>query len=223
MWTLNRELEHVSLTSLNKERVEILTRRWLESRSVLTPAEVAKIENYFLPEAYHALNVPLRLVALHKIVPDVDSVQALTRLYKSRNEAAGHYVLQYEQRAQTPLQNIASAVGGPLQSAPTGGYKGQIRIAIDQAASSENLLVAMLQAEHLRSWLVTSRESPATQESLQCLELLSSEINVALERSYSMACDELKTFVNALKGCGWDVDSVYIDGPHAPKFCYLRP
>jgi hypothetical protein len=40
----------------------------------------------------------------------------------------------------------------------------------------------------------------------------------AIERSLAIASNDVTSFRRALQEKGWDVDSVYIDGPQAPKY-----
>jgi glutamate N-acetyltransferase/amino-acid N-acetyltransferase len=215
---IHKELEHVNLRSLNKERAEMLTMSWLRSREVLTPAEVAKKENFLLPEPFHAANLPLKLMSLHEVVPNVEQLHLLLGLYKSKREVSGRYVLQSTQRGQTLAQRIANSIQNIVQPSRN-GYSGHLKLAVELDAPSESILVAMLQAEHLRHWQVKSRSVPPSDESMRCEELMADPSGTeAIERSLAIASNDVTNFRRALQEKGWDVDSVYIDGPQAPKY-----
>lgn len=208
-----KELKAVQLRTINKERAEIIAAAYVKDKEIPSRAQVADTERLFIPARLDKSDLPLTVASIGDVCPTPKSLlKALTSKGKNANRP---YILAYEPGAS----NKRVLLNGKRISAPKTsengkksqtkrgklpwqrkrtGLKGRALLALNENATSKDVLCAILQVAHLRALPYRP-------------DLTADEAYVwALQESESLAKRDIDAFASKLGKQGWSHERILL-------------
>lgn len=227
LYCIYRELKAVQLTTINKERAEIICDHWINHGSVPGTKYVSDGERLFIPARMDESTLPLRVAGLHEACPTPNAlanalVGGAERSIEREGEGDGSiegselrgrpYVLTYVpgKSVANPALRFAEVVGERCGVVARGkkarGVKGTAYLSLRQGATSRDVLRGMLQVAHLRHLpFRADLDADAARR-------------WALEESAARAVADVDAFMAELTRAGWQHQKVLLSSAERAPF-----
>ncbi|KAK3257866.1 hypothetical protein CYMTET_33062 [Cymbomonas tetramitiformis] len=205
---IHKELKAVQLKTLNKERAEMITGKWLDTGRIPSFAEVANDERILIPASLDEGSLPLQIRPLGDVVPTVEELDAVLAASCRVLGQPTKYVLTY--RPAEKKHGLHSALQRWMAKAVYGNRKSRIRgravVALHSDAATSDILCALLQAAHLRR---LPYRADLTAEQAR---------SWAMEESLRRAVRDQQSFMRAASSEGWITKTVLLSSAERATF-----
>eukprot|EP00873_Tetraselmis_striata_P003927 jgi/Tetstr1/424191/TSEL_014797.t1 len=187
---INRELKSVELKTMNVERAEIIAHNWVCKREVPSTRQVSNTEQLFSAPSVADGNYPLRLSPILSLASSPAELEKLLQFYERKN-----YIMRCP-REVGANEEVASA------------HKAPIVLALDQQATSRDILFAILHAAYARKLRL---EQPSDDDRQKILR----DSLQATERDFA-------GFEKSVRETGWQMHPFMLSGNEKKHCQYVR-